>query len=255
MNYNKKVFQNNVRLLRRKSGLSQEKFGEIVGISQHLVFVYEKGENPNPTMDNLVSLARYANVSIEALLTLNLEENVFNFGTRRPDASDFEYSHFEEMTYHVYYLSERSSYQFYHGFISFDKEYDKEHLFLHGTATTGHTYDCKMVIEGTHTFYIYGTEIDLPRRIHIGMYYPDFREEVKYLGGLGVLTRIDSRKCFSGMKVAVTVKELDLDCFDVKKQLMQFLSEGAERGRLIINRDQDDEFRNWVREINGDYVC
>ena len=254
MDYDKKIFQKNVRFLRRKSGLSQEKFGELIGVSQHLVSVYEKANDPNPTLDNLISLSIYANTSIEALLTLNLEEDVFNFGTRKPDAGDFEYSHFESMTYHVYYLKERSSHKFYHGFISFDKKYDKEHLFLHGTATTGHTYDCKMVIEGTNTFYIYGTEIDMPRRIHIGMYYPDFREEVKYTGGLGILTRIDSRKYFVGMKVAVTINELDFNSIDVRERLTQFLSQGGERGHLFINRDHDDEFRNWVKEINGGYI-
>lgn len=249
MEYNKNIFQKNVCFLRKKSGLSQAKFGEIIGISQHLVSVYEKGKNPNPTMETLISLSKYANASIETLLTLNIEDNVFNFGTRKTRAGDFEYSHFEGMTYHVYYLKERLPTQFYCGILSFEKKYDSEHLFLHGTVRTGHRYDCKMVIEGNHTAHIYGTETDLSRRFHIGLYYPDFREEVKYRAGLGVLTRIDCREYFVGMKVAITVDELNIDDVEIRKKLIQFLSEQAQNGQLIISRDKDDEFRDWVKRL------
>lgn len=249
MEYNKKVFQKNVCFLRHKSGLSQAKFGEEIGISQHLVSVYENGDNPNPTMETLISLSKYANTSIEALLTLNLEDNVFNYGTRRTSAADFEYSHFEGMTYYVYYLQERLPVQFYRGFLSLDEKYDREHLFLHGTVTTGHTYDCKMVIEGNNTVYLYGTEINLPRRFHISLYFPDFREEIKYRAGLGILTRIDRRKHFVGMRVALSVDALDIDDVEISNRLKLFLAEGEGNGQLSINRDKDDEFREWVQRL------
>lgn len=249
MEYNKKVFQHNVHVLRQKSGLSQAKFGEKIGISQHLVSVYENGGDPNPTLETLISLSKYANTSIEALLTLNLEGNIFNYGTRRTSAGDFEFSHFEGMTYNVYYLQERLPEQFYHGFLSLDDKFDKEHLFLHGTVTTGHTYDCKMVIEGNNTVYLYGTEINLSRRFHIGFYYPDFREAMKYRAGLGILTRIDRRKYFTGMKVALSVDDLDLGDVDICSRLKLFLTEGTENGQLSINRDKDDEFREWVNQL------
>lgn len=246
MEYDKKIFQRNVRYIREGKNLSQERFGELIGVVQKTVSTYETGDNPNPTLDNLISIAKVGNTSVEALLSLNLKDDVFNFGTRKPDAGDFEFSHFEGMTYHVYYLSESEKDPFYHGYISFDRKYDKEHLFLHGTATTGHTYDCKLVIEGTHTFYIYGTEIDLPRRMHIGLYYPDFRDEVKYHAGLGLLTRIDSRKFFSGMKVAVTDIEIEVDDPVNSSKLKEILSECADQDRVIINRQMDVEFRKWV---------
>lgn len=153
------------------------------------------------------------------------------------------------MTYHIYYLTESESEPFYHGYLSFDREYGKEHPFLHGVTTTGQTYDCKLVIEGTHTFYIYGTEIDLPRRIHIGLYYPDFREEVKYHAGLGVLTRIDDRKFFTGMKVAVTDIEIDVKNPVISERMEVILSEAVEQGRVILNRQMDVEFKKWVANL------
>lgn len=249
MEYDKSIFRNNICFLRHKSGLSQAKFGEKIGISQHLVSVYENGYDPNPTVNTLISLSKYANTSIEALLTLNLEDNVFNFGTRRSNASKFEYSHFEGMTYNMYFLQERKPSQFYHGFLSLDKNFDEEHSFLHGTVTTAHIYDCKMVIEENNTVYLYGTEINMPRRFHIGLYYPDFREEVKYRAGLGILTRIDRRKYFVGMKVAISVNELDTNDVKISEGLIQFLTEGERNGQLSINRDKDDEFREWVQGL------
>lgn len=247
MEYIKKVFQSNVKFLRKKSGLSQAKFGEAIGVSQHLVSVYESGDKPNPTLETLIQLSKYANTSIEAILTLNLEDNIFNFGTRKPVADKYAYSHFEGMTYHVYYLSEGNSKEFYHGFIAMDDEYDQEHVFLHGSASTGHNYDCKMVIEGDHSFYIYGTEVMLSRRFHIGMYYPDFRDERKYLAGLGILTRIDSRKNITGVKIAVSSLELDIYDTMVKEKLTHYLSNDNHTNITVINRTIDDDFRSWIR--------
>ena len=247
MKYDKKIFQENVRTLRKQSNLSQEKFAEAVGISQHSVHVYEK-ENPNPTLDQLMHLAEFGNTTIEALLTQGTDD--FNFGNRKPDAGDFEFSHFEGMTYHVYYLKSEAD-QLYHGFIAFDEKYDDEHLFLHGTASTGHIYDCKMVIEGTHTFYIYGIENDLPRRFHLAMYYPDFREEIKYRAGLGILTRIDSRKFFVGMRAAVTDKEIDIEDPILREKLIEFLSIGDDAGFVTVDRNIDNRFRNWVEGLMG----
>lgn len=250
MEYDKKIFQNNMKFLRRKSGLSQTKFAQELGISQKTISMYED-ENPNPTLNSLLIISRRFNVSIEALLSWDLEEGTFNFGTRKTKAGEFEYSHFEGMTYNVYYCSERSDETFHHGLITFDEEYDKEHLFLHGTTSTGHTYDCKMVIEETHTFYVYGTEIEMPRRFHIGMYYPDFREEMKYFAGIGIVTRIDSRKNITGMRVVLTRSELDVDDRAVEEKLLYFLTSGNNSGDVFVNRDLDDEFREWVRGLSN----
>lgn len=249
MEFDKKIFQNNVRFIRKDK--SQAAFGESLGISQHTISNYEQGDNPNPTLDNMIRIAQKGKTTVDALLMHDLSDNVFNFGTRKTTAGNYEYSHFEGMTYHVYYPQQSEDDSFYTGFVAFDSEYDKEHLFLHGTVSTGHNYDCKMVIEGTHAFYIYGTEVELPRRFHIAMYYPDFREEIKYRAGLGVLTRVDSREFITAMRVAVTDKDLETDDPEVTEKLKWYLYGKNEEGQVFVNREIDEDFRRWVYGVWG----
>ena len=81
------------------------------------------------------------------------------------------------------------------------------------------------------------------------LYYPDFREEVKYHAGLGVLTRIDDRKFFTGMKVAVTDVEIDVKNPVISERMEVILSEAVEQGRVILNRQMDVEFKKWVANL------
>lgn len=247
MTCDKIIFQRNVKFIR--GSLSQARFGEEIGVSQHTVSKYEK-DDANPTLDNLIAIAEAGNITIEALLTTDLADRAFNFGSRKSKAGEYEYSHFVGMTYHVYYLAESTDEQFHHGFISFAEKYDGTHLFLLGNASTGHTYDCKMVIEGNQTCFIYGIEMDMDRRFHIGLYYPDFREEYKYHAGMGLLTRIDKNEFFTGAKVAFSDVELDLGNPAVADKLKGFLSEtGCDKNRIVVNREMDEDFRNWVANI------
>ena len=258
MKYDKEIFKRNVQFIRQKNGLSQAKFAEKIGVSQHMISVYEKNDDPNPTLDVLIRMSEYSNTSIEALLTLDLEENLFNYGMRKPSNGAIEYRYFEGMTYYVYYLTENTTEPFYKGHIIMDDKYDSEHFFLHGKAFTGHEYDCKMVIEGTDNFFIYGTEISLPRRFHLQMYYPDFRKEEKYQAGLGILSRLNTKKQIAGMRLAVSSKELDLDDLRIRDELKYYLTSGENPNRLaigessckiVVNHDLDNEFRNWVNGL------
>lgn len=251
MKYDKKILQNNIRYIRKKSGLSQADFAEEINLSQHMISVYETDSRLNPKLDVLIKLSEHSKTPIEALLTMNLKEkeNVFNHGIRKPNTEEYVYSYFKGMTYYVYYLTESVTDPFYKGFISMDDEYDSEHYFLHGTASTGHIYDCKMVIEGTEIFHIYGTEINLPRRFHLQMHYPDFREENKYQAGLGILSRINSRKQIVGMRLAVSSKELNIKDLRIRDELKYFLTTGEYAGKIAVSHELDDEFREWVNDL------
>lgn len=258
MEYNKELFKKNIKFIREKNNLSQAKFAAKLDVSQHMISVYESNDDPNPTLDMLIRISNYSNTSIEALLTLDLEENLFNYGMRKPSNGSNEYSYFEGMKYYVYYLTENVAEPFYDGYIQMDEKYDNEHFFLHGKAKAGHEYDCKMVIEGTDNFYIYGTEVTLPRRFHLLMYYPDFRKEEKYQAGLGILSRLNTKKQIAGMRLAVTSKKLDLQNAYIRDELKYYLTTGENPNRLgieensykiAVNHDLDNEFRNWVNSL------
>ena len=260
MKYDKNIFRDNIKLIRKRSGLSQEKFAELIRVSQHMVSVYENRDDSNPSLDTLINISEYSNTSIEALLTLRLDENLFNYGMRKPTTGAIEYSYFEGMTYHVYYLTESINEPFFKGQIKMDDKYDNEHFFLHGKAFTVHEYDCKMVIEGTDNFFIYGTDVSRPRRFHLQMYYPEFRREEKYQAGLGILSRLNTRKQIAGMRLAVTSKELDLQDLYIRDELKLYLTSGENANRLrsgessskiVVNHDLDNSFREWINSLKG----
>ena len=61
-------FQNRLYSLRKKSGLSQEELAGLLGVTRQAVQKWESGAS-RPDMDNLVSLARYFNVTLDWLVT------------------------------------------------------------------------------------------------------------------------------------------------------------------------------------------
>ena len=63
----KKVFGNNLNLLRRKAGLSRQEFAEKFNVSVESVGGYERGARI-PALPNLFEFADYFNVSVDELL-------------------------------------------------------------------------------------------------------------------------------------------------------------------------------------------
>lgn len=236
--------------LRKEHGLSQAGLAKELGVSQHTVSTYEK-DISNPTLYNLCLLSKFYKISIEAMLTTDLCGNTFNFGMRKTTAREKEYGFFEGITLNVYYKSDRSYENIHCGKIVFDQKYDEEHLFLHGNANTWHNYDCKLVIEGTNTVNVYGTEKTMPRRFQMMLYYPDFRDDTKYLAGLALVTRIDGKKSITSMRVAVTCQEIDVSDERVEKKLVEYLTrkDDVSEGVISVDRKLDDEYREWIRKI------
>ncbi len=256
MKYDKSVFRENMKYLRGLTHLGQEKFSEEIGISQRSISAYER-DDPNPTLDSLILISQYCNLTIEELLTQKLSERTFNYGMRKPNAGATEFLPFQGNSYYLYYLSdehEDDKIPFYDGILTFDDHYDEEHLFLHGIAMTGHAYDCKMVIEDHHTFHIYGTCSDLERRFYMVMFYPDFRNRKQYIGGLGTLIRTDSRGFLTGLKIGVSIKKLNLGNEEIRDKLFDFLAERDQPKRLFAKREVDFDFENWIEQMKPGVV-
>ena len=64
-----KIFAERIRELRIEHGLSQEKVGELIGVTRYAVYSYEKGR-ACPEMKGLITLAKYFEVSIDYLAGL-----------------------------------------------------------------------------------------------------------------------------------------------------------------------------------------
>ena len=64
------VFGVKLKELRIEKGLSQRKFGEILGFSNQTVSFWESGSR-EPDMDTLIMLADYFDVSVDYLLGRN----------------------------------------------------------------------------------------------------------------------------------------------------------------------------------------
>lgn len=68
---------NKLYTLRKKNGLSQEALAEKLGISRQSISKWERAES-SPDTDNLISLARLYNISLDELLLNDVKENENN---------------------------------------------------------------------------------------------------------------------------------------------------------------------------------
>lgn len=58
----------NVRKARKKAGLSQDKLAREAGVAYNTVVKIESGENKNPTIDTLRSIAKALDVSVDEII-------------------------------------------------------------------------------------------------------------------------------------------------------------------------------------------
>lgn len=58
----------NVRKTRKKAGLSQDKLARKAGVAYNTVVKIESGENKNPTIETLRSIANALDVSVDELI-------------------------------------------------------------------------------------------------------------------------------------------------------------------------------------------
>lgn len=58
----------NVRKARKKAGLSQDKLAREAGVAYNTVVKIESGENKNPTIDTLRSIAKALGVSVDEII-------------------------------------------------------------------------------------------------------------------------------------------------------------------------------------------
>ena len=60
-------FAERLRQLREERGVSQAAVSKVLGVSRYSVYAYEKGKSA-PTLDGLVALADYFDVTLDYLL-------------------------------------------------------------------------------------------------------------------------------------------------------------------------------------------
>jgi len=57
-----------VEKLRKKAGLSQEKFARLADVSNNTIINIEAGKQNNPTIETLIKIAKALNVGVEDLM-------------------------------------------------------------------------------------------------------------------------------------------------------------------------------------------
>ncbi len=67
------IVSNNIKYLRRLHGLTQEQFSRRIGIKRSLLGAYEESR-ANPNLDNLMTMARTFNVTVDQLLKSDLRK-------------------------------------------------------------------------------------------------------------------------------------------------------------------------------------
>lgn len=59
---------NNLRKLREKNGLSQDRLAKLANVANNTIIKIEQGENINPTLDTLKKVAKALGVSVDDLI-------------------------------------------------------------------------------------------------------------------------------------------------------------------------------------------
>ena len=65
---NNPKLQINIRKLREKSGLSQEKLARLADVANNTIIKIESGENQNPTLETLQKIAKALDITIDDLV-------------------------------------------------------------------------------------------------------------------------------------------------------------------------------------------
>ena len=246
------IFQANMVHFLGETGLSEKKLAESIKVDQKTISRYvNEGGNPKP--DTLLKLAKVFGCSAEDLWNYDFSDQDPDHPrqyTRKPNTSDKQFSYFEGMCYHLYYLREGSSTDVYKGLIQLDNQFDAERLYLHGHASTGHEYDVKLVIEDHDSVFLYGVGDEDERRFFIALHYPDFRDDEDYTKGVGILTRVDAQKSIVSQRVVLSNDKIDLNDKDVKAHLIKLLSNSDKASRVWVNSRVDNEFRTgkWLKD-------
>lgn len=202
------TFRKNIRTIRLKRGLKQEDMAEGLGI-QPTISKYETGAS-SISLDLAIRYSEFFGISIDNLCSHDYSVSDRphpDLSVRNPNASEDARRLFRDKLLFFYYLSASGSIN--EGFIDLDPEFDMVRRFLHGEAVTKNRYDCKLVIEGKESVYIYGTELSETWRFMIMFPYP--KGYTVYSGGTGILVHKDEGDNLSGQKVVVSEKKLDVN--------------------------------------------
>lgn len=78
----------NIRILRTKMGLTQEKFAELLGVKRSLIGAYEEGR-AFPPANNLLKLSKVFNVSLDDLVSVSFENKIRNNQMRDEEGTLF----------------------------------------------------------------------------------------------------------------------------------------------------------------------
>ena len=66
---------NNLKKLRDKKGLSQDRLAKLADVANNTIIKIEQGENMNPTLDTLKKMAKALGVSLDGLTGYQLRVN------------------------------------------------------------------------------------------------------------------------------------------------------------------------------------
>lgn len=80
---------NNIRALRKSSGLTMKQFGALMGVAESTISLYETGKN-EPDISMLKRMSEFFGVSIDYLLNFNNSKDSDILETKKPAAQSSE---------------------------------------------------------------------------------------------------------------------------------------------------------------------
>ena len=154
--YEKSQFGKNIKFLRTSVlHITQATLAEMANISQHTISEFENNPKPNIKLKNLVSIAKTLNVSIDDILTHDLE-SIYKTTTGEFFASDEYFKYFEGNKFYLYFVPRPGDKKIAEGMLKLDDSHDPVRAVLQGKLGLVHKYDCNLVFDEHKNVYISG---------------------------------------------------------------------------------------------------
>lgn len=254
IDYSFKLFYSNLKFLRGK--MSQNKLAEELGISPTTLSQYIN-QKRIPNIDFLMKICSYFNISADTFLGRDLQvhdaklkfvDKVLQGNRTLSDPNVLK--KFENIDLYCYYYSGSRVDVIREGMLKLSSQYGEREFVVGEFRSYSQSYFCKLVVEGTDHYYIYGTNMDYPNRMMMAFLDHQFLCNADKLNSaIGLVQSTSSRgRIMTQIAVLSSIKLIDNPNIpDGLKTLKRYLDmSNTTNTGFILSNDINADFSKWL---------
>lgn len=248
------IFSKNLRYLR--GPLSLRELSEKINIQPNTLSQYEHNCR-SPRLDIFMEICNYFSISAEDLLRCDLEvqpspppvvDEVLQGNRSLADPTILK--KFENVELYCYYYSGTRDDCIREGKLQLLTQYGEREFVVGKLKTASQSYSCKLVVEGTDCYYIYGTNEKRYDRMVMSFQDHHFLSNTEKLKcGIGLVVSTSSRgRLMTQIVVMSSIKLIGNPSIpNGSAKLHQLLDMGsATSNSYILSKDKTADFTKWL---------